>query len=298
MIPQRQSLGSASWHASPALLHAYARGRASPADTWSVEAHLIACVACRSDLASVLRPSDTENLATIRQDLIANLPARTSVRGRSAAHWLHWVLRPAPLIAVGLAVLAAAALDVLVTGDDTTSSVLWLLTPAIPAAGVALTAVGEDDPCWEAVLAAPAAVIRLALWRTLVVLLLAVPLAAGVGALQLVTGDGTGWSVAWLLPCLALTVTTLAVGSFIGIAAAGRTVASLWCLAALGPSLLRTGGDLAPALRLAAGSLAEAPMLLGGPAQVGWAITAVLATWALHRSRNRFQQPQMIGSKL
>ncbi|PZG01501.1 anti-sigma factor family protein [Micromonospora deserti] len=280
--------GTGTWHASPVLLAAYAAGRAHGADVWSVEAHLIACPQCRAELAAVLEPTDQELLGNIRDSVVTALPQRRTARIRRGVGWLRWVLRPGTLIAVGVAVLGATALDLVAGVGDRDGGVLWLLAPAIPLTGVALAAVGEEDPCWEAILAAPSALLRLVLWRTIAVLMFAVPLASVAGGLRVAVAGQSGWNAAWLLPCLALTSATLAGGAFIGVERAARCVGLLWCAATLGPPLVRTGGDALAAVRLAAAPLAETPAF-AATAQVGWALVTLFFVAVVVLTRGRYE---------
>lgn len=276
-----------TWHAGPALLDAYAGGRAAAVDTWSVEAHLIGCARCRADLARRVSPADGRLLAQLRGEMLAGLSVRPGRSRHGAVRWLRWVLRPAPLLAVVALVAGTAVLDLLAGGGDPNGRLFWLLAPAVPVAAVALVAVGDDDPCREAVLAAPSAALRLTLWRTLAVLALAVPLATAVGLIQAAGAGGSSRSMAWLLPCLALTTTTLAVGAVAGVERTARTVVLLWCAGVLGAPLLTSGDDIIAGLRLAAGS-ARTPVVFGGAAQVLWAAIVVLAAAALLLNRARY----------
>jgi anti-sigma factor ChrR (cupin superfamily) len=45
-----------TWHADPARLAGYSRGDLDPAQTASVEVHLLACPACRAGLAGAVPP--------------------------------------------------------------------------------------------------------------------------------------------------------------------------------------------------------------------------------------------------
>ncbi|MFG1610458.1 hypothetical protein [Actinoplanes sp. NPDC049265] len=275
-----------SWHAAPPVLAAYAQGRADIAEAWSLEAHLIDCSSCRQQLAAHLGPFDDALLTEQRERLLQELPARVPGYRRAALRWLRWVLRPGPLAAVAVTVAVVALLDALTMGGGTQGGLVWLLAPAIPVAGVALVSVSEDDPCREAVLAAPDALLRLTLWRSLALLAVAIPVAAGLSLVRAAVGGNAGWSDAWLLPSVALTASALALGAVIGVQRAARAVALLWCAAALAPALVRTGGAVVSALRLAA----EAPALLSGTAQVVWAVVTVIAVAAIAVLRDRFEQ--------
>lgn len=275
------------WHAEVALLDAYADGLAGPVDIWSVEAHLIGCAHCRAALSTRMSSTDVRILAASRSEVLANLGTVSSFSHRSVRRWLRWALRPAPLLAVAFLVAGVAVVDVLVGGGDPTGRLIWLLAPAVPVAAVALTAVGEDDPCREAVLAAPSAILRVNLWRTLAVVTLAIPLATAVGRVQ-GTAAGNGWlAAAWLLPCLALTATTLAAGTLVGVERAARVITLLWCAALLGPALLASGDDIVAGLRLTA-TASGTPAVFSGPAQALWVVAIAVAIAVLLSNRARY----------
>ena len=276
------------WHASPALLAAYAENRADEADSWSVEAHLIGCASCRAELATALPSDDMLMLDGSRQALLAQLPQQLSLRRRSLSP-LRWVMQPSMVIAVVVAVAAVTLFDVVTAvSGAATGSILWLLAPAIPMVGVALAAADDDDPGWEAILAAPSAPLRLALWRTLAVLAIAVPLAALAGLARAAAGGDPGWNAAWLLPCAALTATTLAAGSYLGMERAARASVVLWCAVTLGLPLVRTGGNVMAGVNLAATPLAETAVF-GAAAQPVWAAGAGIAAVILIFNRERIQ---------
>lgn len=294
------------WHASPALLVAYSLGRARPADAWSAEAHLATCGACRAELARVVAQDDDDHrlLALARQRVLSTPPrqaetdaskrvearART-VLARAGAPWhVRWVARPASLGAVALAVAAATAFagltHVVVGPGGGTGWLLWLLAPALPAVGVALSALGAG-PEREVELATPSAGWRLVLWRTLAVVLAAVPLALVAGLLvtastgpapaQLLAGtpgvSGAWLPVLWLLPALALTATALALGTWLPLRRAAALVGAGWVLAVLGlPALLLDRAPQPPA---------DGTAPAGVPGAVG-AVSGGDGAWALH----------------
>ncbi|HLF39848.1 MAG TPA: zf-HC2 domain-containing protein, partial [Acidimicrobiia bacterium] len=57
-----------TWHADPETLHGYTQGRISAVQASSVEAHLLACAACRSSLAA---GADRARLAAVWSEITA-----------------------------------------------------------------------------------------------------------------------------------------------------------------------------------------------------------------------------------
>ncbi|MEJ5913131.1 hypothetical protein [Pseudokineococcus sp. 1T1Z-3] len=275
------------WHAGPALLAAYAGGRAGPTDSWSVEMHLVSCAVCRAELALVLPARERADLSLVRGRVLA-APA-SSVTGAGLTVWVRarWLLRPAALVAALVAVLVGAGVDQLAgvggSGDGPAGGVLLLLAPALPLAGVALCSVGAGDPWGEAVLATPSAGLRLTLWRTLAVLVLAVPAAAVAG---LVLG-GSG-PVLWLLPCLALTALALAGGTVVALERAAAVLAGAWVVLVASPAVVGAGGEQVGALRALVASATQAQVFAPG-AQLAWAVTVVVATGLLVHRRAGYE---------
>lgn len=299
--PSRSGAG-AGWHAAPALLAAYAGGRAGPVDSWSLEMHLVSCALCRAELALAMRPAEQATLQAVRARVVAD----TRSSPQPSTSWTHrtrallgpdvpraWsararlVLQPAALAAVLVAVLLAVGLDLLTrTGGPaggTGGGLLWLLAPALPLSGVALCSVAAGDPCGEAILATPSAGLRLTLWRTLAVLAVAVPAAIAIGV-----AIGAPQPGLWLLPCLALTITALALGTVIGLERAAAVSGGAWCALVLGPALLEQGGLGLTALQSVAAAATDAPAV-GPVAQGLWATTAVTAALVLLHRRASYE---------
>jgi len=244
-----------SWHVPTVLLRAYADGGARDADAWSVEAHLAQCARCTDELArAVVGTRAGAVVASVRPRLLADLPAQ--VRGpRPTAARRAWLLatsgtgaRWAWLLAVAVTVVMAAVLDVVTsTGHQATGTAGawpatggWLLVvaPLLPLLGVALS-YGAVDPMHELALSTASGGLRLVLWRTLAVVVVSTP-AVEVAGLVL----GLTAPAAWLLPSLALTVLTLAIGSVVDLARAALGVGVVWLAAVAGPAV----AGAAPAL--------------------------------------------------
>jgi hypothetical protein len=285
-------------------------GRAGTADAWSAEAHLVGCALCRAELAALMAggPVTSDLLSSVRarvlvdaHDGAASGPAvrmrhPAARRQRSAAgstgvtgvQWhLRWVAQPVALAAVALAVVAAvgfaAATRSLAGPGQGVSWLLWLAAPPVPLVGVALSSIsGEADR--EAELATPSGGWRLLLWRTLAVVVTAVLLASVAGWLltELTAPIGPAQSspqaaqtwlpVLWLLPSLALTALTLALGTWFVLPHAAAAVGGGWALAVLLPLVVPAAGGgerSSPAWSL---------RLLSEGAQPLWALLLVAAT--------------------
>ncbi|PWJ51141.1 Putative zinc-finger [Quadrisphaera granulorum] len=338
--PQPQSQPSASpqpWHASPALLVAYTLGRLSAADAWSAEAHLVSCPSCRAELGRIVDDvDDTRDVLALARTRVLSQPppapaaqrlgqraasaglrrAIVRVGARSGAPWhLRWVVRPASLGAVALAVAAATAFagisHVVVGATNSPTSgtawLLWLLAPAVPVAGVALSGLGAGDEL-ELELATPSAGWRLVLWRALAVVVTAVPLALLAGWVTAsLTGpappglvppgtsgvSGAWLPVLWLLPALALTATALALGTWLVLWQAAAVVGVVWLLVVGVPSLvLRTPSSSAvgSALDSSATPFASAWVvhLISGWAQPVWLLVLAAAVVVVVVRRDAF----------
>lgn len=290
-----------TWHASPALLRAYADETCGPSDAWSLEAHLVSCPACRAELALALSPHDDQHLREQRASLLLDLPAQpdAAAHGRMRS-WLHWVVRPAAMVCVVVMVLVATVVDVVVSGlyggppgtvplpgtGRGSVAMLWLLAPLMPVAGVAVATASEADPAREAVLATPTAGLRLLLWHSATIVTVAAVLTSLAGAVLTLAGMGGGWQVRWLLPAIAITSATLALGSVLSIERAAVAVGVAWLVLILGPSILAHG--VLDAWRYLL--VAEVPAVLSGRGQAVWAFVLVLALVLLVRRRSAFTQ--------
>ncbi|GHH33071.1 zf-HC2 domain-containing protein [Lentzea cavernae] len=217
-------------HPSEQLLHRYSRGDDDiPADQlWGVESHLESCAPCRGRLA----PDPTAQAVwTNLEPLLDRTPQMSRARARWRVH--GWVSPAAgPWLAMILLVTAAAvALDRVgfVVGERV--SLVVLIAPALPVLGVAASWGRSLDPAHEVTAATPRAGLPLVLRRTVAVLAVVVP---GLAAAGVLTGVGF---VRWLLPCLAFTVGTLALGTLIGVTRAAVVLIAAWALVIVAPTI-------------------------------------------------------------
>jgi hypothetical protein len=199
---------------------------------WSVEVHLEDCADCRARLAGSA-PDDIRTLvervgAGVEQG-IATGPAPARRRWSAARHrWLVWQL--APWLTMTVAVLGCAMLLQLL--QPSLPSLVLLLAPVAPLPGVAVAWSRGSDPAWELIAGTPAAGLPLLLRRTATVLAVIVPVLG-------LASDRTGVSLALaLLPCLAFTTATVALGVLVGVRRAALGLAAGWGLLVALPALL------------------------------------------------------------
>ncbi len=224
-----------TWHLDQGLVRRYVDAAIDTVTAASVEAHLLRCADCRrsiadesADSASATRRSRiwegvVDRLDAPRVGFLERLLHRVGVREGDArllaatpslqVSWLTSLL-----LVLGFAVAAAR-------GRDSAAALFLLVAPLLPVAGVAAAYGADIDPAYELSIAAPYRATRLLLLRSLSVLVASLGL-AGVAALALPV---TGWSqVAWLLPALGLTLTTLALSTRLSPAVAAAAVSLTW----------------------------------------------------------------------
>ena len=226
-----------SWHLDDDLLDTYAEGRPlSAALAASAEAHLERCATCQSRLAAGadLRRLDAvwaeveDVLDAPRAGLLERLLLRAGVPSDTArllavtpslqASWL-----------TGTAVVLTLALLVAHSGERGLALFL-ALAPVLPVAGIAVAFGPRTDPLHEVAVAAPYSSFRLLLVRSAAVLaattVLAVPATFLVPSTPLV-------AAAWLLPALALSVTSLTLAARVDPVVSSAGLSGTWLVLAL-----------------------------------------------------------------
>ncbi|MGA5299808.1 hypothetical protein ACPCHT_07760 [Nucisporomicrobium flavum] len=254
-------------HPNLAVISRYAEGDADldDATVWSVEVHLEGCADCRARLAGSTTP-DTRALldrvaAAVDEGIEAGpRPARvrrawSPVRRR----WLVWAA--APWLGMTLSALACAVLLSVALPD--LPSLVLLLAPVAPLPGVAVAWSRRADPAWELIAGAPGAGLMMLLRRTATVLAVVVPALA-------LAGVGTRESLAlMLLPSLACTAATIALGGRFGVRRAALWVGATWAAAVVLPSI----------------ATADIPVVLRPASVPVWALaTVALAAYAMTRA--------------
>lgn len=235
-------------HASDELIAEYVAGYDLPADRlWGLEAHLETCRLCRARLAEVapVQPvvdvvwnrlgAEIELSAVPFHDVpVARSRAEYRSRSRRRWRWLDTWVTPVMLPWLGMIVLVTL---LAVAFDRIGHSVLdvtavQLFAPVLPVLGVAASWARGLDPAYEVVVATPRAGLYLIARRTLAVLVVVLPVLGVAGWL-------TGTAVAlWLLPSLAFTTGTLALGGLIGVTRAAYALVAVWVAGLVLPTLV------------------------------------------------------------
>ncbi|MEU2614548.1 hypothetical protein ABZ570_23635 [Micromonospora sp. NPDC007271] len=245
-------------HPSLAAIAEYAGGGRGldEATVWSIEVHLEDCAECRARLAGsaaadTLALLDRVSAGLDREIAAGPAPARRTRRWLAPRRrWLVAALLPWVTMTVAV-LLCALGLNRLL---PELPSLVLLLAPVAPLPGVAAAWSRRLDPAGELIASTPAAGLTMLLRRTLVVLAVIVP------ALALL-GTGTRTSLAlMLLPCLAFTAGTIALGALIGVPRAAVGLGTLWALAVVVPTVITE----------------DLPVVLRPGSAVLWALTAVV----------------------
>jgi hypothetical protein len=242
---------------------------------WVVEVHLERCGPCRDRIRAIVESGESRlstQLRRIRSDLMAQAaanPAPRVVRWLGGIRrWTRWWVAPALLPRLGMTALVVAAALALDTADEAGRfpPLLLLLAPVLPLLGVAAAWSHGLDPAYELVVGSPRAGLDLVLRRAVVALAAAIGLLTAAGWL-------VGYSPArWLLPCLAFTVSALALGGFVGLNRAAGILAAAWGVLVVGPSLV----------------VARLPVVLAADAWPAWAVATGLVAIVMVVRRRAF----------
>lgn len=265
-------------HPQPALIAGYATGAdQDDATVWAIEAHLETCTDCRAVLAGAVDADTRRLLDRVAEGIGAGItagprPLPRRLTGRLRLRRTALAVRMLPWLAMATSlILAAVAFDL---AFDRLPSVVLLLAPVAPLLPVAAAWSGRTDPAWELVASAPRSGLGMLLRRTMAALVAVLPVLAA-------AGWATGNSPAvWLLPCLAFTAGSLALGARIGVDRAAVVLAMVWSAGVVVPSLVL---DRLPAL-LAAGSW-----------PIWAALTCVLSALVLARAAD-YRRPRVDAS--
>ncbi|BCJ52505.1 hypothetical protein Asp14428_39800 [Actinoplanes sp. NBRC 14428] len=253
-------------HPTPAVIARYADWAAEldEVTAWSVEVHLEDCAECRSRVADRTTDDSHALLARVAAGLDEGISAGPApVRRRrwlmAGNRWMAWHLVPWLIMTVG-ALGCAVLLDTL---QSFLPSVVALLAPLAPLPGVAIAWSKRHDPAWELIAGMPAAGLTMLLRRAAAVLVVVVPALA-------LASTRTGISLALtLLPSLAFTAGTIALGAFIGVRRAALVLGTAWAAFVVTPAVITT----------------DLPVFLHQGSLPGWALlTVALAGFAAARA--------------
>lgn len=235
------------WHVEGTTLARYAAGEISLVTAASTETHLTGCSACRARLAPAADPG---RLAAIWSEVdhrveVSSLPvAERMMRVVGVRDDTARLLAAAPSLTASWLLSIAVAVAFAVAAADTAATgllVFLVLAPMLPVAGVAAAYGRSADPAYELAVAAPYSLLRLLLVRSVAVVGSTLALTA-VGSLVLFDA---GWTaVAWLLPALALSTSTLALSPRVAPVWAASGVLTAW-VAVVGLAWRSTGDRLA-----------------------------------------------------
>jgi hypothetical protein len=272
-----------TWHASDAALQGWVDGSCGSVVGASVEQHVVHCAECRARVAGLVPagPIDAGWEAVLAA---VETPGPTWVErlllriGLSPADTVIVATAPRILVAwfTGLVCMLGftfVARDV--GGQDGVLVAFLLAAPLLPVVGVALAYGPGADPAYEAVLASPYRMFRLALLRSATVLAIALPLIAAVGLLLPIS---TTAAVAWLLPAAGFVVTVLVASAWVNPEYAAGAIVAAWVGAVVWS--VRAGDPLAVEAPLA--MLAYAVLLAAAGALLAGRLLSANASWRLH----------------
>lgn len=226
-------------HASARLISGYARGADLPGDqVWAIEAHLETCALCREALAKA------SEVSSLVESVWAGLEPSLTYQAPPARRLARWLSTWAtPVMLPWLAMIALVTVLTVVFDRfgpiNTGATAVQLFAPVLPVLGVAASWARGIDPAYELVAATPRAGLYLIFRRTTAVLAVVLPV-------LLVAGWVTGTGVAlWLLPSLAFTSGTLALGGLIGISRAAYALVVIWAALLVLPTIAQQGHTFA-----------------------------------------------------
>jgi hypothetical protein len=258
----------------PALLAAYARGDVDAADGYSVEAHVVGCATCQAAIGTLVAPARLDanwDEVVDRLDAPRPRPVEALLRRFGVRDEVARLIAATPSFTVSWFGALAVTLAVAIAGSYQSERglVVFLCVAALaPVAGVAAAFSRGIDPTHELSVAAPSSSVRVLLLRTVAVVAATLVLTSA-GALAL---PGLHWTaVAWLLPALALTLSSLMLATYVAPATAFGMVAGLWL-----------AGTIAGAARPGA-----ALTLFEGGAQLAFVALLALAAAVLVHRRER-----------
>jgi hypothetical protein len=271
-----------TWHADEELLARYAAGEIDDARAYSVEAHVLACETCRSTLArstdrtqldrmwiEVADVLDAPRPGIVERGLVRFGVRRHIARLLAATPSLRLSWFAAEAVALGFAVLSTNAAH---GGrrEDLALFAFLIVAALLPVAGVAASYGPGVDPTYEVGLAAPMRSFRLLMIRSAAVLGTSIVVA---GAAALALPDLNWTAAAWLLPSFGLTMSSLALSTYVRPLVACGTVTLVWMSASV---VAMQRADQFAAFR--------------GGSQIVFVVLIALSAWVLAQRRSVFEQ--------
>jgi hypothetical protein len=223
-----------TWHLEPSTAEAYLRRSTDDVTAASVEAHVVGCSSCQT-LLSTVDPTldawlaevwngiddvlDRPRIGVFERALSAIGCTEVTARIVAASSRARWSYIAAVALSVALALGAAHS------GRDAAFGLFLLLAPIGPLVATAGAFGRWADPLYPLLGALPTSPWRMALVRTVASVLPAIALTS----ISIAILGERGWlAVAWLLPALALCVSTLALATWISVESASLVVAVAW----------------------------------------------------------------------
>lgn len=269
------------WHAPPDTLARFARSPESLDDVTasSLEQHLIVCADCRAGVSGAADP------AALRQSWHAVADVIDRPRHTFAERVLDRLGMPGDLARIvgatpglrlaWLATTVLLASAAIAAARDTGSDTAFLvLAPLVPLGSVALAFLPTEEPGGEAAAATPMFGAGLVIRRALAVL---VPTFAILAVAGLAQPDLTAGGAVWILPGLALTLSSLALATYVRVNVAATTLAVGWVTLLTSVSAL--DGRRVPVAETAVFGLVGQALALA---------LVLLATGGLYLRRDRF----------
>jgi hypothetical protein len=254
-----------TWHVPDRDLHRYVASTLDPVSATSLESHVVGCAACRQRLGQQVRTDTADQIDDPTWNAIADAIDRTSATrhrmlGRlerrhplSAVTFGSPALRWSGALALTVVLLVPLVLDRLgLSGAGLT--LMLLLAPLLPLAGIAASYSATVEPVGELALATPARTGRLLLWRGFAVLAVSLP----IGVLAAIPfSSSPGLVLGWVLPSLALCAITIAATTWRDPVPVAVGLAATWVAAVL----VLTVGDGRSTASITNGIAVRAPMM-------------------------------------
>lgn len=265
-----------TWHVDQDVLERYQFGTLDRVASASLEAHVTSCGECRSMIAvdSEWIDRSWRRIADRVQPSEASVVERVLGGVGVPPHLARVVsvtpsLRPAWLLGVAFTLVFAGVLSQ-VAGPGSIDLFL-AVAPLVPVAGVAVAYGRIGDPAHEITATTAVDPVRLLLLRTSAVTAFAFVLSL-VFDVVFPSTRGTGL---WILPALALTLATLALGAHVSMWLAGTISTVVWILL-LAVFLVRPEGSL--------------DVVFSASAQVAFAVIAVMAGVVFLHDRDAYRR--------